>query len=154
MRVPALVEPKREPFGGEQRPKLPTGVALLQLLANGQPHWYVGQEALPTGERKTMLFIPVSRATKACSPELLCMCTGFRKMGLELSPAAVVRAPPLLFALGWEDRFGREGREGTLQPAVLGWLGKNKGSGHRLFRHRTGVCDTWPLLPIVTSAEL
>lgn len=32
---------------------------MLRLLAQGQPHWYVGQEALPTGERKTMLFIPV-----------------------------------------------------------------------------------------------
>ncbi|CAM9746671.1 unnamed protein product, partial [Scytosiphon promiscuus] len=42
------------------RPKPPTGVALLRLLATGQPHWYVAQEALPTGERKTMLFIPPS----------------------------------------------------------------------------------------------
>ncbi|CAB1101101.1 unnamed protein product [Ectocarpus sp. CCAP 1310/34] len=42
------------------RAEEPSGVALLRLLANGQPHWYVGQEALPTGERKTMLFIPAS----------------------------------------------------------------------------------------------
>eukprot|EP00904_Undaria_pinnatifida_P011130 jgi/Undpi1/7147/HiC_scaffold_22.g09621.m1 len=38
----------------------PTGVALLRLLANGQPHWYVGQEALPTGGRQSTLFIPGS----------------------------------------------------------------------------------------------